>query len=232
MSRLKRLAASLLIALLLAGTFSVTNAEAAVSKPANCRFQRWNNSSFTGCRIAWNYVSGADAYEIIWNRTDGGGSVSRRYQYPEYNVLDITGLASNRVYKVRVRAIKYVNGKRTNSAWSNLAFITPLPTKLSLRRSGSGSTRKVIASWNQIFSSAGYHVFLSTSAKGTYSRVVTTQARYSANSTILTHYRGGRFKTNQNYYVRVVPRIKVAGTYRNAPVPAGYNLGYFWFYYY
>ncbi len=131
---IKRFAAGLLIAVLLVGTFSVTNAEAALPKPGNARFVKWNNSKFTSCRIAWNTVSGADYYEIVWTYTDGS-HWNHRYQYNSYNYIDITGLDYNHVYKAQVRSLK-MNGDviTDKSSWSNSVYITPWP------RSIKGST--------------------------------------------------------------------------------------------
>ena len=83
---IKRLAASLLIAVLLVGSFSVTSAEAALAKPANAHFVRWNNKQFTSCRIGWNKVKNADGYEIKWTYTDRS-HYKHTYQYYIYNVL-------------------------------------------------------------------------------------------------------------------------------------------------
>lgn len=234
MKKLKRLAACLLIALLLAGTFSVTSTEAALSKPANCRFHSWrlNPSTekldFTACRVAWNYVSGADYYEIIWNRTDGGGKTYRRYQYAKYNVLDITGLSSNHVYKFRVRAIKY-NSSKTKisgySGWSNLAFITPLPRTATFSLKGSS---KVKASWNRIYSATGYNVFMATSPTGRYYKVNTTAAKSTATSATITKFRGSNLKRYQNYYVRIVPRLKSGGKWQTVASPSNYYQGGFY----
>ena len=54
-----RFVAAAIAAMLLAGTFSVTNAEAAIGTPRNCRLVSWG-TSFTNCYIYWNQVSGAN----------------------------------------------------------------------------------------------------------------------------------------------------------------------------
>ena len=91
----RRMLATLFIAILIVGTVNVTNADAALKKPGNCRFVGWNNTAFTSCRIAWNHVSGIDAYEIKWCYTDG-----------------------NFVYKSLDELIDFLSGHMSNESWS------------------------------------------------------------------------------------------------------------------
>ena len=225
MKRIQRLAACLLIALLLAGTFTVTDAEAALKAPGNCRFTRWNDKNYTSCRISWNKVSGADYYEIGWSHTDGS-HYQHRYQYGKYNVLDMTGLPYNRIIKVQVRAID-TNSKgkiKGYGAWSNVAYITPLPRKLTLKLKSSG---KVKLSWTQIHSARGYQVYMTTKPTGKWYLVKTTAKKSSANSVTISKYRGSKLKKNTSYYVRIVPRLKSGGKYQSIYVPNGYYQGGF-----
>ena len=204
MKRIQQFAASLLIALLIVGSFAVTDAEAALKAPGNCRFTRWNDKNYTSCRISWDKVSGADYYEIGWSRTDGS-HYQHRYQYGKYNVLDMTGLPYNRIIKVQVRAID-TNSKgkiKGYGAWSNAAYITPLPRKLTLKLRSSG---KVKLSWTL---------------------VKTTSKKSSANSVTISKFRGSKLKKNTSYYVRIVPRLKSGGKYQSIYVPNGYYQGGF-----
>ena len=225
MKRIQQFAASLLIVLLIVGAFAVTDAEAALKKPGNCRFTRWNNKNYTACRISWDKVSGADYYEIGWSRMDGS-HYRHRYQYGKYNVLDMTGLPNDRIIKVQVRAID-TNSKgkiKAYGAWSNTAYITPLPRKLTISLKSSG---KVKLKWTQIHSARGYQVYMTTKPTGKWYLVKTTAKKSSANSVTISKYRGSKLKKNTSYYVRIVPRLKSGGKYQNIYVPKGYYQGGF-----
>lgn len=225
MKQIRKYAVCLLIAILLAGAFSPATAEASLSKPANCRFTRWNNKSFTACRVSWKKSSGASYYEIEWTWMDGS-NFQHRYQYGKYNVLDITGLKSNRIYKVRVRALKTsAKGKiQAYSSWSNTAFITPLPKKV---KQTLKSSRRVKLSWDKIHSARGYKVYMTTKPTGTWHLVKTTEKKSSATSVTISKYRGSRLSKNKRYYVRIVPRVKSGGKYRSVHVPSGFYQGGF-----
>ncbi|HAL60678.1 MAG: fibronectin type III domain-containing protein [Sarcina sp.] len=225
---IKRFAAGLLIAVLLVGTFSVTNAEAALPKPGNARFVKWNNSKFTSCRIAWNTVSGADYYEIVWTYTDGS-HWNHRYQYNSYNYIDITGLDYNHVYKAQVRSLK-MNGDviTDKSSWSNSVYITPWPRSIKGSLKGESDVR---LSWNKISGSSGYNVFLATNPNGTWRWNQSTDTTATATSAHVKKYSGSKLKTYQNYYFRIVTRRKQNGSFVSVPTPYdGYYSGRFYLY--
>ena len=139
LNSIKRFAAGLLIAVLLTGTFSVTTAEAALARPANCHFVRWNNKKFTSCRIGWNKVSNADGYEIKWTYTNNS-HYKHTYQYYVYNVLDINDLAYNHVlYSSRPGPVLSVescpeatksrsNGIQSTAPAATIFLLPPIPT--------------------------------------------------------------------------------------------------------
>ena len=226
---IKRLAASLLIAVLLVGSLSVTSAEAALAKPANARFVRWNNKQFTSCRIGWNKVKNADGYEIKWTYTDRS-HYKHTYQYYIYNVLDINGLSSENVYQVQVRAIKLnANNKPSGySPWSNYVFITPWPRNLSGRLSGSHNVK---IKWNKISGSSGYNILLTTNPYGSWRWNQYTAEKASATSCKIKKYQKSKLKKYTNYYIRVMTRLKRNGHYLSTPAPgSGYYSGTFYIY--
>ncbi len=226
---IKRLAASLLIAVLLVGSFSLTSAEAALAKPANAHFVRWNNKQFTSCRIGWNKVKNADGYEIKWTYTDRS-HYKHTYQYYIYNVLDINGLSNENVYQVQVRAIK-LNSKNKPSGyspWSNYVFITPWPRNLSGRLSGSHNVK---IKWNKISGCSGYNILLTTNPYGSWRWNQYTAEKATATSCKIKKYQKSNLKKYTNYYVRVMTRLKRNGHYLSNPAPgAGYYSGTFYIY--
>lgn len=230
LNSIKRFAAGLLIAVLLTGTFSVTTAEAALARPANCHFVRWNNKKFTSCRIGWNKVSNADGYEIKWTYTNNS-HYKHTYQYYVYNVLDINDLAYNHVYQVQVRAIKLSRNSSKITAyspWSNYVFITPWPRTLSGKLSGGN---KVKVKWNPIYGSSGYNIFITTNPYGSWRWNQSTAKKATATSATIKRYKGSKLKKYTNYYLRVVTRIKRNGKFCSVPEPgSGYYSGTFYIY--
>lgn len=227
---LKRLAAGLLIAVLLVGTFSVTNAEAAMAKPGNCRFVKWNNTKFTSCRIAWNNVSAANYYEIQWTWTDGS-HWKHQYQYGDTNYIDITGLDYDHVYIMKVRSLLYneSTGAILNSSdWSNAVYSTPWP------RSVSGSLKSasdVKLSWNKIKGSNGYNIALATNPNGTWRWNQSTDTSADDTSCHIKKFNGSSLKTYQNYYFRIITRRRQNGSWVSVPTPySGYYSGRFYLY--
>lgn len=218
-NKLKRLAAGLLIALLIAGTCNVTSAEAALARPTNCRFVRWNNYSFTSCRVGWKKVAAADYYEIKWSYRDGS-NYNHRYQYSSYAILDITGLNSKRIYKVQVRALKVNNSGSITaySSWSNIAYITPLPHTATGTLTGSNKN-KVKVTWNTIAGCNGYKVFVTTNPSGTWYLNQQTK-KAGARTVTISKYRGKKLAKYTNYYVRIVPKRIQGGKQQKVPVPA------------
>ncbi len=233
LNSIKRFAAGLLIAVMLVGTvgtFTATEAEAAMAKPGNCRFVRWNNKKFTSCRIAWNSVSNADGYEIKWTYTDGS-HYKHTYQYYYYNVLDINGLAYNHVYQAQVRALKLSDdGSKVSgySPWSNLVFITPWPRTVSGSLSGSSNVK---VKWNIIYGCNGYNVFMATNPYGTWRWNQSTSTKATSTSATIKKYKGHSLKKYTNYYIRIVTRRKRNGVFCTVPEPAnGYYSGTFYLY--
>lgn len=225
---IKRFVAGLLIAVLLAGSFSATSAEAALAKPGNCRFVKWNDKKFSSCRIGWNPVSGADGYEIKWTWTNGS-HYKHTYQYYWFNVLDITGLSHEHVYIAQVRAVKISKDASARitgySAWSNKMFITPWPRQISGRLSGS---KNVKIKWNPVYGSSGYNIFLTTNPYGTWRWNQSTKTTALSTSATIKKYRGKSLKKFTNYYFRIITRRKRNGVFCTVPEPSkGYYSGTF-----
>ena len=218
----RRMLATFFIAILIVGTANVTNADAALKKPGNCRFVGWNNTAFTSCRIAWNHVSGIDAYEIKWCYTDGSHA-KVGYQYADKNVVDITGLAYNHVYQAQVRGVIF-NADYTKivqrTPWSNLVFITPFPKSVNVTLPKTKENQLKLK-WNIIYGSSGYNVFMTTNPKGTWYWNQSTPQSATATTGTVKKYRGSKLKMYTNYYVRIVTRRKRNGVF--CTVPAPYN---------
>lgn len=221
LSKIKRIAAALLIAVLVVGMVPAVNAEAALKKPGNCRFDRWNNGSFTSCRIRWNKVDGANYYLIRVSWTDGSHSfddVTNRTYY------DIKGLKNNHVYQAMVFAVRYdeVNEAVIDAGpWSNVEYITPSPSSCSAKLLNPKASKnfQVKLNWNIIYGCNGYNVFLTTNPSGKWYWNQSTATKAPATSATIKTYRGSGIKKYQNYYVRIITRRKRRGVFCTVPMP-------------
>ncbi len=230
----KRLAACLLITIFLFGSLTLTSAEAAMKKPGNNRFVKWNDTSFSSCTVAWNRVPGASGYQIRCTWTDGSHNIGTGpYEYisAEYNGVRFSGLHYQHVYYMQVRALTVnSSGYATGfSPWSNIVFITPWPKNVSGSK-GSGLTEKL--RWNIIYGSNGYNVFLATNPNGKWYWSLSTSTKATATSATVRKYRGSNLKMYTNYYIRVVTRRKRNGVFCTVPAPgSSYYQGRFYYYY-
>ena len=215
---LKRLAATLLIAVFIVGSLSLTSAEAAMRKPGNARFVKWNDTAFSSCEIHWNTVSGANAYQIRCTWTDGSHNIGTTL-YGSYYGATVYGLNYKHVYQFQVRALKVNSSHRVLqvSPWSNIVFITPWPKNVSARLSGSNNVK---FNWNIIYGSNGYNIFMTTNPSGKWYWNLSTSMNATATSATVKKYRGNKLKKYQNYYARIITRRKRNGVFCTVPEPS------------
>ena len=218
----KRLAAGFLIAVLLVGSFSLTSVEAAVKKPKNCRFVRWENTAYTSATIAWDKVSKATNYQVRVTWTDGSHGSTGRFSSSTSKVT-FSGLHYKHVYIAKVRALRVHHKGKSNeyteySDWSNPVFITPWPKNVTARLKSSSSPQ-VKLSWNIIYGCNGYNVFMSTNPYGNWYWNLSTNTKAGSTSATVKRYRGAKLKKYQTYYLRVVTRRKRNGVFCTVPAP-------------
>ena len=203
-----------------AGTKSVTIKVLGVQlvKPGNCRFVKWNNAKYNSCVIAWNKVAGAEGYETLLSWTNGTHASKTTVKA---NVLSRTCLvATNHVSQMKVRAFYKKGGTTVYGPWSNVAFITPSPSKLTTKNvSSSSKDLKVKISWNIIYGCNGYNVFVTTNPNGNWNWNQSTAIDASSTSAVITKC-NGKLKKNTRYYVRIVTRRKQNGVFCTVPMPA------------
>ena len=189
-----------------------------LKKPGNCHFIKWNDAKYTGCRIGWNKVDGADGYQTFLSWTDGSHASST---YVKSSVLyrDCT-VHPQHVSQMKVRAYYVVNGQRKFGPWSNVEYITPSPTKLTTKNSSAGTNLKMNVKWNIIYGCNGYNVFLTTNPNGTWYWNQSTSVQATATSANIVKYKSSKLKKNTRYYVRIVTRRKRNGVFCTVPMPA------------
>ena len=105
--------------------------------------------------------------------------------------------------------------------WSNIAYITPSPedhTKKNISSASAGLQEKL--TWEIIYGSSGYNVFLTTNPKGTWYWNQSTPTQATARSAVIKKYRGSNLKKYTNYYFRIVTRRRRNGVFCTVPMPA------------
>ena len=188
-----------------------------LKKPGNCHFTKWNNKQFTGCRISWNKVDGAEGYQTLLSWTDGSHS-SQTIVKPNVLYRDCT-VVSNHVSQMKVRAFYTANGKRVYGPWSNVEYITPSPAKITTQNVSKGSNLKMKISWKPVYGCNGYNVFVTTNPNGKWSWNQSTSTNATSTSAVIEKC-GGKLKKNTRYYVRIVTRRKRNGVFCTVPMPA------------
>ncbi len=189
-----------------------------LKKPGNCHFVKWNNAKYTSCRIGWIKVDGAEGYETLLSWTDGSHA-SRTITKSNVLYRDCT-VHPQHVSQMMVRAFYTLNGIRKYSPWSNVEYITPSPTKLTVKNTSSGTNLKMNISWNIIYGCNGYNVFLTTNPNGTWYWNQSTSTTANSTSAVINKYRGSKLKKNVRYYVRIVTRRQRNGVFCTVPMPA------------
>ena len=125
------------------------------------------------------------------------------------------------VTQVKVRAIKNTSTGRQYGPWSNIAYITPSPedhTKKNVSSASAGLQEKL--TWEIIYGSSGYNVFLTTNPKGTWYWNQSTPTQATTRSAVIKKYRGSNLKKYTNYYFRIVTRRRRNGVFCTVPMPA------------
>ena len=188
-------------------------------KPGKCRFVKWQNTKYSKCLIAWNQAAGATGYQTLLTWTDGSHAVTKNLGP---GVLQQScDVAVNHVSQFKVRAYTDTAAGRKYSAWSNLEYITPSPSKLTVKKeTPSSGTKKAKISWNIIYGCNGYNVFVTTNPNGTWYWNQSTDTSAKSTGAVISSYRGSKLKKGKTYYVRIVTRRKRNGVFCTVPMPA------------
>jgi len=214
---IKRLAAAFLIAVLVTGMVPAVNSEAAtLRKPENCRFVKWMNNNFNRCLIEWDEVTGADGYQTVISWTDGSHDLWESWDEDTGGIYCY--VEDNHVNQVKVRAFVKTASGRQFGPWSNVAYITPSPTKITVSVPNKKKTEAKIK-WNTIYGCNGYNVFLTTNPTGTWYWNQSTATNATATSALVKRFRGNKLKTYKNYYYRIVTRRMRNGVFCTVPMP-------------
>lgn len=151
------------------------------------------------------------------NNADGT-EIEAKYVKSKKNALATTDSKSisdsagaNKFIKYRVRAYVKSGDQRFYGAWSSWKYVAY--QTVQAKATGKKSLK---ASWKKVAGASRYTVYVSTSDKSGWKKVKTVGSK--ANTLKITKIGKKKLKKNTQYYVKVVPSIKVGKKYVNSSI--------------
>ena len=221
---LKRLTAAFLLAMTVLACLAPVRPEAAVIRPTNLSFVRWDNTKCTAFTVKFVTTQDVDGAQFKVALTNGKTQRMTGYmdEFTEKRTEwshTFKNLPNNHVWHVNVRTYRFSRtGKRAFSAWSNTVTVIPCPATVTstVTNKAKGTVR---LKWNPVYGCHGYSVYLTTNPAGKWYAARTTSSA-TATSTVISSFRGQKLRAGQNYYVRVVSRLRSNGKYVSAKLPS------------
>lgn len=147
----------------------------------------------------WKQQKGADGYQIYQYN-----SKTKKYERMK-TVLDskITSYTSKELsygttYSFKLRAFRVnEDGKRTYGSFGPVIKATTAPARSSSLSVKSSRRRETAVSWKKVKGAAGYQIYRSESARGTYQRIKTTMGNSSVK------YTDKSVRSKKTYYYKV-----------------------------
>lgn len=162
------------------------------------------NQKTTKFDITWNLQSEtANKYEVYMYN-----SKTKKYVKlgeSSGNAGEVYGLISGTTYKLKVRAVRTVNGKTYYGPYSDELKTTTATDKTKITKT-KGAKKKLTVNWKKISKATGYQIQVATDKKFTKNKKSVT---ISKNKTISTTIK--KLKGKKKYYIRVRTYRKVAG---------------------
>ena len=162
------------------------------------------NQKTTKFDITWNLQSEtANKYEVYMYN-----SKTKKYVKlgeSSGNAGEVYGLISGTTYKLKVRAVRTVNGKTYYGPYSDELKTTTATDKTKITNT-KGAKKKLTVNWKKISKATGYQIQVATDKKFTKNKKSVT---ISKNKTISTTIK--KLKGKKKYYIRVRTYRKVAG---------------------
>jgi hypothetical protein len=160
-----------------------------------------------GIANSWLYInsygfsfSTSDSYDgYQWQFLSPSGKVLKTYT-DKYN---IENFINGKAMKYRFRTYVTCGTQRRYSAWSGckyLGFTRNITSKIYKRK-------YVKISWSKVNNVSSYSIYTSTKEKSGYKKFKTVSAK--TRSVIIKKIAGKSIKKNKNYYVRIIPNVKV-----------------------
>jgi fibronectin type 3 domain-containing protein len=151
--------------------------------------------SSTSIAVSWNSVSGATGYRIYRSTTAIGTYIQTGTVPSSVITYTNTGLTADTTYYYKVSAYNSDGESAQSDAVSATtnAFIPGIPGGVSVIAASSTS---ITVSWNSVSVAAGYRIYRSTTANGTYTQV-------GAVSSPATTYTNTDLTHDTTYYYKV-----------------------------
>ena len=162
------------------------------------------NHKTSSFEITWNLQNDtADKYEVYMYN-----SKKKKYERlgTSYsNVGEVYGLLTGTTYKLKVRALRTVNGTTYYGPYSDELKTTTATEKTKITKT-TGAKKKLTVKWKKISKATGYQIQVATDKKFTKNKKSIT---ISKNKTISTTIK--KLKSKKKYYIRVRTYRKVGG---------------------
>ncbi len=129
------------------------------------------SASPTKVKLTWDKVSGAKGY-VVYRATSKSGTY-KRIAYTTKNSYTDSELTCGKTYYYKVKAWAGSSSNKICGATSSADSAKPLPAapKTSSKATVTADTIKL--SWSKVSGADGYMIYMSTSEKGTYSKIAT-----------------------------------------------------------
>ena len=162
------------------------------------------NHKTSSFEITWNLQNDtADKYEVYMYN-----SKKKKYERlgTSYsNAGEVYGLLTGTTYKLKVRALRTVNGTTYYGPYSDELKTTTATEKTKITKT-TGAKKKLTVKWKKISKATGYQIQVATDKKFTKNKKSIT---ISKNKTISTTIK--KLKSKKKYYIRVRTYRKVGG---------------------
>ena len=173
-------------------------------KPTKVIGLKAQNNKTSKFDITWNLQNEtADKYEVYMYNTKKKDYERLGTSYS--NGGQVYGLLSGTTYKLKVRAVKTVNGKTYYGPYSDVLKTTTATDKTKISKLKKAK-KKITISWKKISKATGYQIQVATDKKFTKNKKSVT---ISKNKTISKTIK--KLKSKKKYYVRIRTYRKVAG---------------------
>ena len=179
---------------------SVVSAKPSLSKPTS----KVSSLTYSSNKVTWNKISGASGYEV-YRATSKSGTYSKVKTITSGSTLSYTntGLTTGKTYYYKVRAYRYVSGKKVYSSYSSIVSAKPSLSKPSLYL--SAGSKKAYVKWSKISGASGYEIYRASSKNGYYSKVKTITSGKT------TSYTNSKLTRGKTYYYKVRAYRYVSG---------------------
>ena len=182
----------------------IENITVKLLKPEKVTGLKAQNQKTTKFDITWNLQNEtADKYEVYMYN-----SKKKKYEHlgnSYSNGGQVYGLLSGTTYKLKIRAVKTVNGKTYYGPYSDVLKTTTATDKTKISKLKKAK-KKITVNWKKISKATGYEIQVATNKKFTKNK---KSIKISKNKTTSKTIK--KLKSKKKYYVRVRTYRKVAG---------------------